>query len=125
MDPAKNFWGGYAVPWDKIFVPRPAITIFLSKFRVKRGLKLLNWAKTELKNWAKTAQEARRRRFFWKITYFQAIFGASWGVITPLGRTWGGVATPPVDPSLQYFNNHKFSYINNHNIVWVFYAHVS
>ena len=48
MDPAKNL-GGYAVPQDKILGPRPTITIFLSKFRVKLGLKLLNWAKTAQK----------------------------------------------------------------------------
>ena len=41
MDPAKNFWGGYAVPRDKILVPRPAITTFLSEFRGKTGLELL------------------------------------------------------------------------------------
>ena len=37
MDPAKNFGGGYAVPRDKILVPRPAIATFLSEFRVKLG----------------------------------------------------------------------------------------
>ena len=43
MDPATNFWWGCAVPRDKILMPRPAITAFLSGFH------------------GKTAQKARRR----------------------------------------------------------------
>ena len=42
----------------------------------------------------KTAQTARRRRFFWKIVHFQAIFKHFWcflgGLQAPPGRGQGG-----------------------------------
>ena len=80
---------GRSEPCDKILMPRPAITTFLSVFR------------------GKTAQKARRRRFFLENSQlssnFQAFLVFAGGVITPLGKAWGGVITPltpPVDPCL-------------------------
>ena len=45
---------------DNILVTRPAITTFLSEFRGKTGLNLL--------------KRPAAGDFFWKTTYFQAIF---------------------------------------------------
>ena len=55
MDLAKNSFGGGALrgPAGQILLPQPTITTFLSGFH------------------GKTAQKARRRRFFWKIVNFK------------------------------------------------------
>ena len=93
MDPAKNFWGGYAVARDKILVTRPAITTFLSEFRGKTGINLL--------------KRPAAGDFFLENNLFSSNFQAflvlPGGVITPPGYGLGGLQpplTPPVDPSL-------------------------
>ena len=91
---SEEFLGGLRGPAGQNFGAAACHHNFCKWISCKTGLKLLNWAKTGLKLLKRPAAGD----FFWKMTYFQAIFGASWGGYNPPWVGLGGVATPPNPP---------------------------